>query len=114
MTLGGGISFFSGRYGWACDGVKNYELVTADSRILQVNETSHPDLYFALRGGGNNFGIVTRLDLDTFPQGPIWGGSSITAGNYTPALLDALYWYAQNAPSDIDAAMYVAIGYQSP
>ncbi len=60
LTLGGGISWFSGRRGWALDGVKNYEVVVASGEILDVNLESYPDLYWALRGGGNNFGIVTR------------------------------------------------------
>jgi FAD/FMN-containing dehydrogenase len=78
LTLGGGISFLSGRHGWACDGVRNYELVSASGDILDVNYTSYPDLYWALRGGGNNFGIVTRFDLETFPQGQMWGGTFAT------------------------------------
>jgi hypothetical protein len=42
-----------------------------------VNHFSHPDLYYALRGGGNNFGIVTRFDMETFPQGKMWGGYNL-------------------------------------
>jgi FAD/FMN-containing dehydrogenase len=60
LTLGGGISWYSGRHGWACDGVKNYEVVVASGEILEVNQETYPDLYWALRGGGNNFGVVTR------------------------------------------------------
>jgi FAD/FMN-containing dehydrogenase len=60
LTLGGGISWYSGRYGWAADGVRNYEVVMADGEIREVSLESYPDLYWALRGGGNNFGVVTR------------------------------------------------------
>ncbi|CAK4034341.1 FAD-binding domain-containing [Lecanosticta acicola] len=113
LTLGGGISFFSGRHGWACDNVVNYELVTASSEILEVNHASHPDLYFALRGGGNNFGIITRLDLNTIPQNPFWGGSLTTSysSKTRNAAIEALYHYAYNAPKDIDSALYVAFAY---
>lgn len=113
LTLGGGISFFSGRHGWACDGIQNYELVTADSEILQVNRSSHPDLFFALRGGGNNFGIVTRLDMLTFPQGSMWGGSLTTTSSAEEnnSTLSALYDYAHRAPEDPDAALYIAFAY---
>lgn len=113
LTLGGGISFFSGQRGWACDGIQNYELVTADSRILQVNRSSHPDLFFALRGGGNNFGIVTRLDMRTFPQGAMWGGSLTTTSSpeEITSTLSALYHYAHRAPEDPDAAVYIAFAY---
>ncbi|PGH06621.1 hypothetical protein GX51_02248 [Blastomyces parvus] len=72
LSLGGGISFFSGREGFACDNIVNYHVVMADAQLQNVNQTSHPDLYLALRGGGNNFGIVVRFDLDTYPQGEMW------------------------------------------
>ena len=111
LTLGGGISFFSGRRGWACDNVVNYEVVTADGEILEVNHQSYPDLYWALRGGGNNFGVVTRLDLETFPQGDIWGGSFVSTMEYNATLLDALSHFADNAPEDVDAGTWVAFAY---
>lgn len=76
FILGGGISFISRRYGWALDNVRNFAVVLANGSIIDINYASHPDLYFALRGGGNNFGIVTRFDLDTYPQGEIWGGQN--------------------------------------
>lgn len=77
LTLGGGISFFSNLYGWACDNVVEYQLVTASGIILNVNQRSYPDLYWALRGGGNNFGIVTSFRIAAVPlqDGLMWGGS---------------------------------------
>ncbi|MCJ1250543.1 hypothetical protein MMC30_007771 [Trapelia coarctata] len=74
LTLGGGLSYFSPRFGFVCDNVVNYEIVLASGGTVNANATSHPDLYFALKGGSNNFGIVTRFDFKTFPQGKIWGG----------------------------------------
>ena len=52
------------------------QVVLANGSISNVNNQSYPDLYFSLRGGGNQFGIVTRFDLETFTQGPVWGGHS--------------------------------------
>ncbi|UKZ80593.1 hypothetical protein TrVFT333_008355 [Trichoderma virens FT-333] len=69
LLLGGGISHFSPRVGWACDGVVEYEVVLANGALVNVSAASHPDLYRALKGGGNNFGVVTRYELTTFPQG---------------------------------------------
>ncbi|KAJ5537046.1 hypothetical protein N7513_010232 [Penicillium frequentans] len=101
LTLGGGISFFSGRYGWACDNVNNYEVVLADGSIREVSFSSpYSDLYWALRGGGNNFGIVTRFDLMTFPQGDLWA-----------AINDAFYYLGVNAPSDPYAQVITAYAY---
>jgi hypothetical protein len=114
LTLGGGISFFSGRYGWACDNVNNYEVVLADGSIQEVSYSSpYSDLYWALRGGGNNFGIVTRFDLMTFPQGDLWAGSETFI--YTPetaaAINDAFYHLGVNAPSDPYAQVIIAYAY---
>jgi FAD/FMN-containing dehydrogenase len=75
LTLGGGISYFSPRYGWTCDAVSNFQIVLADGSIINANAKSHADLFFALKGGNNNFGIVTRIDLDTFAQGPLWAAT---------------------------------------
>ncbi|RFU29595.1 hypothetical protein B7463_g6732, partial [Scytalidium lignicola] len=111
LTLGGGISFFSGQYGWACDNVVNYEVVFADGSIHDVNQKSYPDLYFALRGGGNNFGIVTRFDLFTFPQGEMLGGSLTFLPNASAALIDAFTDFNINAPQDTFAAVILAYAY---
>ncbi|KAI9752545.1 MAG: hypothetical protein M4579_005582 [Chaenotheca gracillima] len=87
LTLGGGNSWLAPRYGFVCDNVVNFEvshppcnfetyqqIVLASGQILDVNRTSHPSLFRALKGGGNNFGVVTRFDLRTYPQGNLWGG----------------------------------------
>ncbi|KAL2865154.1 FAD-binding oxidoreductase [Aspergillus lucknowensis] len=76
LALGGGISYFSPRYGWTCDSVSNFEIVLANGSIANANSKHNPDLRIALCGGGAaNFGVVTRLDIRTFAQGDIWGGS---------------------------------------
>ncbi|KXT15390.1 hypothetical protein AC579_2219 [Pseudocercospora musae] len=117
LILGGGISFFSGRYGWACDGVRNYEVVVASGEILQVNQASHPDLYWSLRGGGNNFGIVTRMDLEVFEQGDLWGGAMALPWTVKNDVIDALYDFGQRQSSknedevDVDASTWAAFGY---
>jgi hypothetical protein len=85
--------------------------VTASGAILQVNQKSYPDLYFALRGGGNNFGIVTRFDLYTYPQGLMWGGSLLYNITQSSAILKAFVDFGHNAPSDSNAALIVAYAY---
>ena len=52
------------------------QVVLANGSLANINQASSPDLFFALRGGGNNFGIVTHFDMDIYPQGQIWGGQS--------------------------------------
>ncbi|KAK7547083.1 hypothetical protein IWX49DRAFT_108306 [Phyllosticta citricarpa] len=111
LTLGGGISFFSGLYGWACDNVVNYELVTGSGVVLQVNETSYPDLYWSLRGGGNNFGVVTRFDLSTFPQGLMWGGGQLHKISQRSAIIDAFAQFGAHGEQDPKAGLILSFAW---
>ncbi|KAI0443595.1 hypothetical protein F4803DRAFT_561545 [Xylaria telfairii] len=90
LTLGGGISYFSPRYGWACDTVSNFEIVLADGSIVNANAQSHADLFRALKGGNNNFGIVTRIDLATFEQGPLWASTVYNSLSLVDEVIDQL------------------------
>ncbi|KAH7396261.1 hypothetical protein BKA66DRAFT_438213 [Pyrenochaeta sp. MPI-SDFR-AT-0127] len=111
LILGGGISFFSNKLGWACDNVASFEVVTASGLIVTASPTLFPDLYWALRGGGNNFGIVTNFKLDAFPLGKMWGGQRIYTENNFPAVLDAIHQFATTGSSkDTDAAQIVSFG----
>ncbi|KAI9818904.1 MAG: hypothetical protein M1827_007725 [Pycnora praestabilis] len=111
LTLGGGISFYSGMHGWACDNVVNYEVILANCSIANINYTSYPDLFFALRGGGNNFGIITRFDLSTFSQGLLWGGAKAYRLESSTALFEALEDFNQVYPADPYAATWTATYY---
>ncbi|KAG5928102.1 hypothetical protein E4U42_001262 [Claviceps africana] len=114
LTLGGGISFFSNRHGWACDNVNGYEVVLADGSIRQVGpESDHSDLYWALRGGGNNFGIVTRFDLATYPQGRLWAGSQTFpfTRETSAAINNAFYHFAVHSASDPYAQVITSYAY---
>jgi len=75
LALSGGLSFFSTREGFVTDNVLNYKVVLASGEIVDANEKENRDLWVALRGGGNNFGIVVQYDFRTFPQDVLAGGS---------------------------------------
>jgi FAD/FMN-containing dehydrogenase len=108
LILGGGISHFSNKLGWACDNVASFELVTASGLTITVSPTSYSDLYWALKGGGNNFGIVTNFKLNAFPQGDLWGGQRVYLEDQFPKNLDAIYEFAVNgSPKDLDAAQII-------
>ncbi|KAI9800734.1 MAG: hypothetical protein M1833_003150 [Piccolia ochrophora] len=78
LTTGGGNSFFAARYGLVCDNVKNFEVVLASSEIVNANASSNSDLFRVLKGGGNNFGIVTRFDLNKIlNQAKLWTNTVI-------------------------------------
>lgn len=68
LTLGGGMGWLARRHGLACDNVASFELVTASGDLMHVDAESHPDLDWALRGGGGNFGIVTEFEFDLHPE----------------------------------------------
>ncbi|KAJ3518855.1 hypothetical protein NMY22_g13470 [Coprinellus aureogranulatus] len=74
FTLGGGYGWRTNQFGLTLDTVTAFELVTPTGEVVTVTEISDSQLFFALRGSGNNFGIVTKFTLRTFPQGQVWGG----------------------------------------
>ncbi|KAJ6178232.1 hypothetical protein N7519_008693 [Penicillium mononematosum] len=109
LLLGGGIAFHSCRYGFACDQVINYEVVLADGSIVQANKTTNSDLFSVLKGGSNNFGIVTRFDMVTFEATNIWDGNIVLPKTATGDIIEAFVDFEQKlneAPDDHILAMW--------
>lgn len=101
LTLGGGISFFSGLYGMTCDNIISYEIVLGSGEILTVDSKTNGDLFWALRGSGGNFGIVTQFVAQTFEQGPIWGGTLVWEMHSSKGpLIDAVISYAEKGSNE--------------
>jgi hypothetical protein len=89
--------------------VRNYELVTANGEILNVNYQSYPDLFWALRGGGSNFGIVTRFDYETFPQGDLFAGNIYFDYEHKDAVMAA--WNSVAIDSDPKSATWLGVAH---
>lgn len=94
------MSYFSPRYGFVCDTVENFEVVLASGTLVSANANVNPDLWLALKGGSNNFGVVTRFDLRTFKQGDIWAGYIYNPIETWPAQIQA--FTEINAASEYD------------
>ena len=77
LTLGGGIGWLMSKYGLALDNLRSAELVLADGRVVQASQNENPDLFWAIRGGGGNFGIATSLEYNLHAVGPIITGGLV-------------------------------------
>jgi len=105
LTLGGGFGYLTRRFGWTCDSVRSLEVVTADGRLVRASEKENPDLFWAMRGGGSNFGIATNIEYSLYPVGPeILGGAIAWPGEDAPRVLEAFGNLLKNAPSELTCA----------
>jgi hypothetical protein len=101
ITLGGGVGFLVRKHGLTIDSLEAAELVTADGETLQVDADTHPDLFWAIRGGGGNFGVATRLKLRLHEVGTIVGGMLIQPA--TPDAIASFVDAVQDAPEELSA-----------
>jgi FAD/FMN-containing dehydrogenase len=91
VTYIGGLSFYTPQYGPVCSNILSYEIVLASGAIVTASASTNPDLWRALKGGSNNFGIVTRFTARSFPSSKIWSGFLWLPGFQAPKVLAAFH-----------------------
>ncbi|RYO88316.1 hypothetical protein DL764_008746 [Monosporascus ibericus] len=111
VLLGGGSSWMTARNGWACDNVRAFEVVLADGRIITADKDNYQDLFQALKGGSNNFGIVTRFTMGTIPSDRVWGGVTATPKDAIPEVVDVMWNFTEGASVHRDSYLMTVLGY---
>ena len=115
LTLGGGFGYLTRRYGWTVDTLDEVEMVTAGGEVLIANRDENDDLFWALRGGGGNFGAVTRFTYQLFPVGPqITGGLILWSGERAAEVLTTYRELTETAPRDLTAALTIRLAPPAP
>ncbi|KAH6657459.1 FAD binding domain-containing protein [Truncatella angustata] len=94
LLLAGGINFLGNQHGWAADNVLEYEVVLASGDIVVASSTENVDLFWALKGGSSNLGIVTQFKIRAFPSPGIWGGIYVADQHHTSDMLAAIANFA--------------------
>ncbi|MGD8729650.1 MAG: FAD-binding oxidoreductase [Gemmatimonadota bacterium] len=103
LTLGGGQGWLRRTYGMACDSVVSMDVVTADAEVVRASATENDDLFWALRGGGGNFGVVTSFEFQTHPVGPMiaFAGPAYPLEQAT-SVMSAVRAFAEKAPDRVN------------
>jgi FAD/FMN-containing dehydrogenase len=103
LTLGGGIGYLARGYGLSCDNLISADVVTADGKFVVASDKENEDLFWALRGGGGNFGVVTSFEFRVHPVKDIYGGPMFFELEHVPDILDWYRHYIKTAPEEMGA-----------
>jgi FAD/FMN-containing dehydrogenase len=110
LTLGGGLGWLRNRYGLTCDNLLSAEIVTADGRLLKASETENSDLFWGIRGGGANFGIVTNFEYWLHPVGPeVMFAFVFYHGDKSKDVLRFCQEFTATAPDDVSLLTVMGI-----
>ncbi|MBN6052158.1 FAD-binding oxidoreductase [Nonomuraea sp. RK-328] len=101
FVTGGGVSWFGRRYGWAADSVRAFEVVDAGGEQVRVTAGSDADLFWALRGGGGDFALVTAIELELYPLPVLYGGRLVWPGQRTEEVFEAFRQVTADAPGEL-------------
>jgi len=104
-TLGGGAGWLSRKYGFAADSLRRAEVVTADGRAVVASRLENEDLFWALRGGGGNFGVVTSVEFRLYPVDRLWGGMAFYSIDRAAETIACYREWALVAPDEVNTAV---------
>ncbi len=110
LTLGGGLGWLNGAYGLACDNLLSADVVTADGRLVKASEIENEDLFWGIRGGGGNFGVVTSFEYRLHPVGPVLAGGLTYPVAEAPDVLRFYDDFVKSAPDELSTAASLAVG----
>jgi hypothetical protein len=102
LTLGGGVGHLSRKYGLTIDNLLEADMVLADGTMVTVNEKQHPDLFWAIRGGGGNFGIVTSFKFQAHPVKNVFGGPTFWPVEKTNEIMEWYHSFIHQAPEELN------------
>lgn len=103
LTLGGGFGWLTRQYGMTVDNLVSADVVTANGELVQASAETNPDLFWAIRGGGGNFGVVTRFEFQLYPVGPeIFAGLLVFPGTEAGSILDSYRSYSTDMPDNLN------------
>jgi hypothetical protein len=106
-TLGRGIGWLSRKYGFAADSVRWIDLVTADGVLRRASPTENSDLFWGLRGGGGNFGVVTALEFDLYPVPTVYGGEMIYPAELAKDALHFFRDWVKTVPDELTSSIAI-------
>jgi hypothetical protein len=109
LTLGGGLGWLNGRFGLACDNLVSAEIATADGQLLRASERENEDLFWAIRGGGGNFGVVTSFEYQLHPVDQVLAGGLSYPMSTAPELLRFYDEFVKAAPDELSTAASFAL-----
>ena len=106
-TLGGGMGWLARKYGLSIDSVNCFEVVTANGEIVTVSATQNPDLFWGLRGGGGNLGVVTGMEVRLYPVTQFYGGNLYYPIDQAPAVFARYREWIASAPDELTSAIVI-------
>ncbi|MGW3244952.1 FAD-binding oxidoreductase [Streptomyces sp. NPDC001070] len=104
-TLGGGLGLTARQYGWACDHVRAFDVVTADGRARHVTARTEPELFWALRGGGHGLCVVTGMEIGLLPVASLYGGQLVFPAEATESVLEAYLRWTEDVPEELTSSV---------